>query len=157
MNESRSAASAVTSPVARALWAGAIAGAVVGAGDAIAAWGRIGQFVPGFGGKLRVVVFAAALLAAIGAMAAAIVSTIVLVFDRATVVGPIVRHGRARHDEARARDPRDALAGTAIAIVFGPVLCLAIYVAWRVGLHTITFRHHKGLITTVTVAATILS
>jgi arylsulfatase A-like enzyme len=143
--------------VSRALWAGAIAGAVVGAGDAIAGWGRLGQFVPGLGGKLRVVLFASALAAATVAIAAAIVSAVVLVFDRATVLGPMIRGARARHDERRARDPRDALAGTAIAIASGPILCLAIYVAWRIGLHTITFRHHKGLITTVTVAATILS
>ena len=47
--------------IARCLWTGALAGAAAGAGDALASFGRLGQFLPGLGGKLACVLFCASL------------------------------------------------------------------------------------------------
>jgi arylsulfatase A-like enzyme len=143
------------SPVARALWAGAIAGAVIGAGDALSAWGRLGQFVPGAGGRVRAALYTAGLCAAAAALGAALTAVLVLAFARWTPLGRLVAHGRARHAAARADDPRRALTGLALALAGIPALAIALYLAYRFGLRTLEVRHHKALIIAVTVGATL--
>src|SRR5687768_1684885 len=108
-------------PIVRALVAGAIAGLAVGVADVLLVWGRIGQFLDA-GGKVRLAAHAGVLYGFYGALVGAAAAAATLGLLRYTVLGPLLRHGLARHHEARARDPREALAGLALAIVAMPVV-----------------------------------
>ena len=62
--------------VARGLWAGALAGIVVGAVDVILSWPRLAQFLPGAGGRLLAALFSAALAAFALSLVGAVVAGI---------------------------------------------------------------------------------
>ncbi len=141
--------------IRRALLAGTMAGFLVGAGDACAAWGRMSQFVPGAGGKLRAALLAGTLLALAGALVVAPLVAGGAALLRYTVLGRLVAHARAQHEVFRARDPREALIGLSLVIAGLPVLGAALAVAYQIGFVTISTRKHKGLVVAVTMLATL--
>jgi arylsulfatase A-like enzyme len=141
--------------LSRALRAGALAGLLVGLGDGIAAWSRLGQFVPGVGGKLHAALWAACMLGLAGAIVAWASAAAVVGLVKWTAIGRLWRHAAREHEAARARDPREALVGLALTIAGLPVVGGALALAYRVGFVTIQTRKHKGLVIAVAMAATI--
>lgn len=141
-------------PVARALWAGAAAGVLVGALDAAASWARLGQFAPGIGARLGTLVHVAGLYGAAGALVAAAAAATSALFAK-TALGPLLRHAARRHREARAREPREALTGLSLVLAGVPALAGALALAHAVGTETLARRHHQGLIVAVVIAATL--
>jgi arylsulfatase A-like enzyme len=131
-------------PIARAFWTGALAGAVVGFGDALAARG----------GALAAL-HTAALYGFVVAITCALGAATVAALWRWTIVGPLVAHGLREHDERRRRDPRDAVVLLSLILPGIPVLGGALAIAYAVGLETISKRHHKGLIVAVVIGATL--
>jgi hypothetical protein len=142
-------------PVARALWAGALAGLATGLGDTLLVWGRIGQFLHGPGGKLACALHAASLYAAVGALGAAVLAAGVRVLARATALGPLWAHALAEHEKARARDPREAVVGLSLVLAGAPALAAALLAAHRIGVATLARRHHHGLIVLVVMGLTL--
>jgi arylsulfatase A-like enzyme len=140
--------------IARALWTGALAGAAAGAVDALVSWTRLAQFLSGAGGRLLAAVFTGALAAFALSLVAAALAALAAVLWRHTALGAAVGGLRARHAERRARDPRQALAGVALAVAAVPCVAAALGVAYQIALVTLQRRHHQGLIVTVAVAAT---
>src|SRR5688500_8108175 len=110
----------------RALFAGALAGLVVGMGDGCTAWARMAQFVPGAGGKLHAALFSGLLLAVGAAVVVAIGVAAGAALVRWTVLGDLLAHSRAQHDAFRARDPREALIGLSLVLAGLPVLGAAL-------------------------------
>jgi len=143
--------------IRRALFAGALAGFVVGIGDTFAAWGRLAQFVPGAGGKLRAALLAGTLLALAGALVVAALVAGVRALLRHTVLGRLLAHARAQHELFRAQDPREALIGLSLVIAGLPVVGAALAVAYQIGFVTISTRKHKGLVVAVTMLATLVA
>ena len=129
--------------IARALWTGAIAGFVVGAGDALLSWGRLAQFMPGAFGRLACALYAGALAAFALSLVAAGVAAAWALLVRHTALGAML---------ARGGEP--SLARTALAIAAVPCVAAALGIAMRVGMITLKTRHHQGLIIAVTVVAT---
>jgi hypothetical protein len=140
--------------VARGLWAGALAGIVVGAVDVILSWPRLAQFLPGAGGRLLAALFSAALAAFALSLVGAVVAGLAGFLLNHTAFGPMVAIARTRHAETRARDPRAALARLSLAIAAVPCLAAALGIAYLIGYDTLLRRHHKGLIVAVAIAAT---
>src|SRR5262245_29417790 len=132
--------------IRRALFAGALAGFVVGVGDAFTAWGRLTQFVPGAGGKLRAALLAGSLYGLAGAIAVAILVAGGAALFRHTHLGRLAAHAREQHEAFRARDPREALIGLSLVIAGLPVIGAALAAAYQLGFVTITTRKHKGLV-----------
>lgn len=137
---------------ARALSAGALAGFAGGLLDGLIAWPRMGG---GAGARIAGVIHAATLEALVLALALPVVVAGVLALDRWTVLGRMWRAGLAAHDEARARDPRDALTGLALGIVGLPCVAAALAGAHTFGVHTLATRHHHGLSAAVIIGATL--
>jgi arylsulfatase A-like enzyme len=140
---------------ARALWAGALAGFVVGAGDALSSWSWIGRFLPDAAGRLRCALFAGGLYAfVLGPLAAALGVAIFLLL-RGTALGPLIAHARAEHARARAASPRRALVGLSLAIAGVPALGAALVVDYFFGVQLVMHRKHEGLIIAVVIAVTL--
>ncbi|HKA87766.1 MAG TPA: sulfatase-like hydrolase/transferase [Haliangiales bacterium] len=144
--------------IARSLWTGALAGAVVGAGDALVSYGRLSQFLPGVGGKLGCILFCAALYAFGLSLVAAAGAMAVTALLRLSALGPLVAHGLEQHRLARLRDPRRALAGTALAIAAVPCVAAALALAAQSGTFLLQTRknHELVIVATVLVAAGLL-
>ncbi len=134
---------------------GAIAAAATGILDGLWTWGRLSQFLPGVGGKLRLLVYLAASHAVVGLLAGVIVAAVGGFYMRVTRLGTLVRHAGAEHARARARDPRDAVVGLSLAIAFVPLVVIALYVAHVVLLDQLGTRKHPGLVLAVAMAATV--
>lgn len=154
-DDAATAAPAAVCPVARSVWAAAAAGIVVGALDALASWSRLGQFLPGAGGRLATALHVGALYAAFAACAGAAAAALYVGFARFTALGDLGRHAAERHRAAREADPRRALVGLSLVIAGLPALGGALAAAYSIGFQTISRRHHKGLIVAVTIAATL--
>jgi arylsulfatase A-like enzyme len=146
----------VPGAVARALWAGALAGLVVGAGDALASWGWLGRFLPGAGDRLRCALFSGALYALVLGPLAALLTALVHGLLAGTALGPLLAHARDRHAAARQDDPRRALTGLALAIAAIPCFGGALIAAHTIGVHTVDRRQHTGLIVAVILAVTVV-
>jgi choline-sulfatase len=144
-------ATAPPRPVERALWAGAIAGMAVGSADALLSWDRLGQFLPGLGGKLRCALFAGGLYGFVAALVAAAAAAM----WHFTALGPLAEHALARHREARAADPRRALAGLGLALAAGPCLAAALVLAYRAGVDSFAHRHRVDLVVAYNLAVTL--
>ena len=142
--------------ICRALIAGLIGGAAIGLIDTLLAWRANAQFL-GFGGRLRLAIFAASLYGTAGALIGAGVVAFLIALRRFTVAGPLYRHATAQHELVRESDPRDALAGVLLVIAGLPILGGALAGAYRVGMQIITHRKHQGLIIAVTIAATLIA
>src|SRR5262249_22091573 len=97
--------------IARGLWTGALAGFVVGFGDAMLSFGALRQFLPGVGGGLECAVFTGSLYAFVLGIVGAVVAGLAALVWRGSALGPLLRHGHAHHTATRAADPRRALTG----------------------------------------------
>jgi arylsulfatase A-like enzyme len=126
--------------------AGAIAAAAAGLVDGLWSWSDLTQFVPGPGGKLRVLVFLAACYGLAGALAGALAAVILALFWRHTRLGDLIRAALARHAEVRAADPRQALIGLSLTIAAIPCVAGALGLAYRYGAQALAARKHMGLI-----------
>lgn len=121
-------------PVGEVLAAGAITGAIAGlcagAIDALWSWGPAAQFVSGFFGRVRFVLFSAVTDAAAGVLLGLAVSATLLVLSRETRLGDLLRFAWRDHAERRARDPREATAGLSIVLAVLPAIAVALLVAY---------------------------
>jgi arylsulfatase A-like enzyme len=153
-----SAASRV--PFLQLLAAGALTGVVAAAAtgvlDGLWTWGRLTQFVPGFGSKLRLLVYLAASHALVGFLVGVIAAAVGGFYMRVTRFGDLVRHARAEHARTRAEDPRRALVGLSL-VVFIPIAAVLLYVAHVVLVKQVGARKHPGLVLAVTMGSTIVT
>lgn len=151
----------MAAPLARTLGTGAatgaIAGLAAGAIDALWSWGPAAQFVPGALDRLRYVAFVALLHAAAGAVLGVVVATGLAALGRATRLGDLVRFALAEHAVRRARDPRDALAGLALALATLPCVGAMLALAYRVVVPYVAGRKVVGLVVAVAMAATVVA
>src|SRR5262249_49110721 len=106
---------------------GGLAAAAAGVIDAVWSWADAAQFLPDFLGRARFALYLALVYGATGAALGALLALIVVGFAY-TRLGDLVRFARRAHAEARAADPRDALAGVALAIAF--VGCASAAFTW---------------------------
>ena len=139
-------------PEARALTAGALAGFAGGLIDGLGAWTHMGG---GAGARIGGVLHAATLQALFLALLLPVVVAAVVALDRFTVVGRMRRAGLDAHAVARARDPRDALTGLALALVGLPCVAAALAGAHALGVRTLATRHHQGLSVAVIIGLTL--
>jgi arylsulfatase A-like enzyme len=137
--------------------AGLIAGFATGLIDAVWSWGSAAQFVPGIASRLRFVVFTGASYAMTAVLVGVALAAGLLVLSRATRIGDLARFGFAEHVSRRARDPRDAVAGLALAIAGLPSLAACLFVAYRTTLPFVTGRHEMRLVVIVAIAATLVA
>jgi arylsulfatase A-like enzyme len=106
---------------------GGLAAAAAGVIDAVWSWADAAQFLPDFFGRARFALYLALVYGSVGALAGAALALVVIGFAH-TRLGDLVRFARRAHEVARAKDPRDALAGVALAIAL--VVCVAVGFAW---------------------------
>ncbi len=146
-------------PVAQLLVTGALAGALAAAGagvlDGMWTWGRLDQFLPGVLGKLRLLLYLASSHALLGALIGLVVAALLGFYLRVTRLGDLIRHARAEHARARARDPRDALVGLSLAVSFIPIAAITLFVTHAVLLTQVGQRKHKGLVLAVAMGGTV--
>ena len=135
--------------LARGLACGALAGAAAGVIDGLWSWSSLGQFLPGAGGKLALLLFLAASYGLVFGLAGAAGAGLVALFDRATRLGDLVRGALALHGQARARDPRDALIGLSLVLAGVPVLAGLLGTAYLTALPALALRKHMGLVIAV--------
>jgi choline-sulfatase len=139
--------------LATGLAGGAVAGAAAGVIDGLWSWSALAQFVPGVGGKLRVLLFLGAahalLFGALGAAGAALLAY----FDRATRLGDLCRAALAHHQRARARDPGAAVLGLSLVLTGVPVLAFTLGSAYLTVVLRLQDRKHFGLVIAVAMLA----
>ena len=135
---------------------GLLAGFVAGALDAILSWTSAAQFVPHIATRLRFVLFAGFAHAAAGA-ALGLAAGIVFAVLRATRLGDVTRFGIHEHADRRARDPRLAVAGLALAIAMLPCVALALYGAYRVTMPFVATRKAMDLVVVVAMSSTLVA
>jgi arylsulfatase A-like enzyme len=103
------------------LLGGAISGAAAGAIDSLWTWGRLAQFLPDGGGRVRLLLYVAALYALVGALLGLVTALVFLFFARVSRLGALIGAWRVRHRELRDRDPRAALVPLSLAATVVPV------------------------------------
>ncbi len=121
-------------PLGEVLGAGAITGAIgglaAGAIDALWSWGPAAQFVSGFFGRVRFVLFSAVTDAAAGAALGLAITVALLVLSRGSRLGDLLRYAWRDHAERRARDPREATAGLSIVLTVLPAIAISLWVTY---------------------------
>ena len=137
-------------PIDQVLAAGALTGLVAAAAtallDGLWSWGALDQFLPGAGGRLRLVLYLASIYGLVGLALGAATAGVALLYLRVTRLGPLLRHAQAEHARVRARDPRDALTGLSLALAFVPLATACLYGAYVVLFHALATRKHPGLV-----------
>src|SRR5688572_13593127 len=141
--------------VATGALAGAMAAGVTGVLDGLWTWGRLDQFLAGVGGKLRLLLYLAASHALVGMIAGAATAAVIGFYLRATRLGDLYRHALDHHQLARARDPREAVAGVALALAFVPIAAATLFITHGVLLEQVGARKHAGLVLAVTMGGTV--
>mgnify|MGYP003376512746 CR=1 FL=1 len=111
--------------------AGALALAAAGVIDGLWSWGPARQFVPGALGRIGWLGYLATSHALVGAGVGAIAGLMHWAWMQHTRLGTLWRFARARHDEARAADPRDATIGLALVVAGVPTVGLALGLTYR--------------------------
>lgn len=139
--------------VAGGLAGGALAGAAAGVIDGLWSWPALAQFVPGLGGKLRVLVFLGASYALLFGLAGVAGAALVAYCDRATRVGELWRAALERHRQARERDPGAAVLGLALVLTGVPVLAFALGSAYLTVVLRLQDRKHFGLVIAIAMLA----
>ncbi|MDB4963121.1 MAG: sulfatase [Myxococcales bacterium] len=132
---------------------GAIAGLAAGAIDALWSWGPAAQFVPGILARIRFVAFTGLSHAAAGAVIGLLVAVALLTLSRGSRLGDLARFGWRQHVAARARDPREAVAGLALAIATLPCIAVALYAAFRITGRFVAGRKAPDLVVIVAMIA----
>jgi arylsulfatase A-like enzyme len=135
------------------VFGGAIAGAGTGAIDAVWSWSELSQFLPGFGGKLRLLLYLASAYALVGALLGPIVLATARVYWRWTRLGDVVRFGLREHRAARKRDPRDALAGLSLVLAGVPITAAVLGATYAVAVRDLARRQHRELAIAVAMLA----
>ena len=147
-------------PLGEVLGTGALTGLYAGfaAGmiDAVWSWAPAAQFLPGVGGRLRFVLYTALSHGAAAAVCGFMLAVLLLVMSRGTRLGDLVRFAWADHATRRARDPRDAVAGTALAITAIPVVSVTLWLTYRILLPFVSNRAVVGLVIIVTMIGTLV-
>jgi arylsulfatase A-like enzyme len=134
---------------------GLFAGLAAGAIDAVWSWRAASQFVPHFGSHVRFVAYTALSYGAAAALVGLLVAAGALVMLRGTRLGELLAFARRAHDERRARDPGDAVAGLALAIAKIPVVAVCMWIAYRMTVPYVANRHVVGLVVLVAMGAAI--
>jgi choline-sulfatase len=128
------------------LCAGAVAGAAAGVIDGVWSWSALAQFVPGAGGKLRVLAFLGASYALLFALAGSALAALVAYVDRATALGALWRAARERHAQVRERDAGAAVLGLSLVLAGVPALALTLGSAYLTVVMRLQDRKHFGLV-----------
>ena len=136
---------------------GAIAGFAAGAVDALWSWGPAAQFLLGFFGRVRFVLYTATSYALAGAAIGLVIAGALLVLSRGSRLGDLARFAWRDHLARRARDPRDAIAGLAVALVLLPCVAAALAVAYRLVLPYLAQRKVLGLVVIVAMVAALVA
>ena len=136
---------------------GLLAGLATGAIDAIWSWAPAAQFVPGVGGRLRHVGFAATSDALAGLLAGLLLTLVLLGLSRGTRLGDLVRFAVRFHVDRRAQDPRRSVAGLALVLAALPCVAVALVVAFRVTVPYVSNRHVIQLEVLVAMVATVVA
>src|SRR5437764_2867775 len=95
---------------------GLVAGLATGAIDAVWSWAPAAQFVARLGPHTRFVAYTALSYGAAGLVVGLLAAAVLLVLSRGTRLGDLQRFAWAKHDEVRARDPRDATVGVSFVL-----------------------------------------
>jgi arylsulfatase A-like enzyme len=136
---------------------GLVAGLATGAIDAVWSWAPAAQFVARFGAHARFVAYTALSYAAAGMLVGFLAAGILLLVSRGTRLGDLQRFAWAKHDEVRARDPRDAIVGVTLVLVGVPVFAASIYVTFRTMTPVVVGSHAMGLAVLAVIAATLVA
>lgn len=146
-------------PIAHVLAGGAIAGAIAGlaAGmiDAVWSWGPAAQFVPGVLARARFVAFSGITDATAGALIGLALAAVLVVLSRASRLGDLLRFGYAEHVARRDRDPRDAIAGLALALATLPCIGIALALGYQLLAKFTANRKAPELVLAVTMGGTL--
>ena len=132
---------------------GAIAGAAVGAIDALWSWGPAAQFVPTVLGRLRFVLCGASAYAAAGLALGFVLAAALLVLSRGSRLGDLARFAISEHRTRQARDPREAVIGLALVIATLPIVSAALLIAFRVTFKFVAGRKAPDLVVVVAMVA----
>ncbi|WP_428266324.1 sulfatase-like hydrolase/transferase [Haliangium sp.] len=135
-----------------AVFGGAVAGVATGAIDVLWSWQALDQFVSG-AGKLRLLVYVLGLYGLLAGLGGGAGAALWAFFDRATRLGDLVRHARAAHHAARARNPGEAVAGLSLALAGVPVLAATVGGAYLSAVPLLATRKHFGLVVAVAMVA----
>jgi arylsulfatase A-like enzyme len=136
---------------------GLVAGLAAGAIDAVWSWAPSAQFVRHFLPHLRFVAYTALSYGAAGLLAGVLVAGALVWLARGTRLGDLQRFAWAKHDEVRARDPRDATIGVAFVLAGVPAFAAAIYVTYKVMTPVVVGSHAMGLAVLAVIAATLVA
>jgi hypothetical protein len=145
-----------TRVIVAGVFAGAIAGAATGAIDGLWSWSALSQFLVGFTGKLRLLLFLAACYGFAGGLVGGIGAAVGLLFARATMLGDMVKSALARHRERRAHAHAEAVAGLALALVATPLIAGGLAATYVVAARVLVAYKHFGLIIAVAMVATLV-
>jgi arylsulfatase A-like enzyme len=132
-----------------------IAGAAAGAIDVLWSWQLLTQYLPGLTGRLRLLLFLASAYALVGALLGPPLVAAGRALVERTCLGDLVRAAGRAHRDARARNPREALTGLALAITGPPVTALSLGTAHWWATRELTDRRHDGLVIASAMAATL--
>ncbi|MBP9203088.1 MAG: sulfatase [Kofleriaceae bacterium] len=135
--------------------AGALALAAAGVIDGLWSWGPARQFVPGALGRIGWLGYLATSHALVGAGVGAIAGLMHWAWMQHTRLGTLWRFARARHDEARAADPRDATIGLALVVAGVPTVGLALGLTYRLLGPALAGRKRPDLVIASSMAATV--
>ncbi len=141
--------------VVAALLGGAIAGAGAGAIDGLWSWSSASQFVPGFGGKLSLLVLLAAAYSFAGAILGVVTAVTCVFFSRATRLGDALRSLAAAHRRRADEDPRTAMAPLSIVIAGIPTIAGTLGLTFMVANRVLPSRKHIGLVIAVAMVASL--
>ncbi len=145
----------VTNVIVAGVFAGAIAGAATGAIDGLWSWPALSQFLVGFTGKLRLLLFLVVSYGFAGGVIGGIGAAVGLFFSRLTILGDMVRGALTRHRDRRARAPAEAVAGLALALVATPLVAGALATTYVVAARVLVSHKHFGLVIAVAMVATV--
>src|SRR5690349_17742595 len=134
-----------------ALVAGALAGGAAGLIDGVWSWQLMAQFV-GPGGRVRALLFVASSYALLGGALGAALGAAWLGLWRGTRLGTIARALGDAHEQARDREPREALVGLSLVIAGLPVVGATLGLAGAIAWATLQHRKHMGLVIAVSMA-----
>jgi choline-sulfatase len=142
---------------AHGLVAGAVAGAAVGAIEALLTWGDASHFLFTTASKLRFAIFCAAIYGSAGAALGACGALFGAALLRFTPLGAWLAAALGRHREARAHEPRDALRWLALVLAGLPILAASLALTYASAYEYLALRRHPGLVIAVAMASTVLA
>ncbi len=143
--------------LARGALTGAGAGALAGILDALWAWPAAGQFLPDVLGRLRLILYGGVSYALAGLVLGPLLTLALLALSRGTRLGDLARFAWRTHEERRAADPRDAVAGLALVLAIVPVVAICLVVAFRITGKFVAGRKAPDLVLAVTMGSSLVA